>query len=116
VDGGFKAYKVGKHRHLPEIEQELNALAGKKFGYFFYTAFITGETRYFEHNLCDAEERYYFAEAAFPLFLVLREKKNLSGFVLPGFILIFLLCADRIIVISDWLLICEQKSDYNSGN
>ncbi|HNZ64812.1 MAG TPA: N-acetyl-gamma-glutamyl-phosphate reductase [Smithella sp.] len=31
VDGGFKAYKVGKHRHLPEIEQELNALAGKKF-------------------------------------------------------------------------------------
>lgn len=31
VDGGFKAYKVGKHRHLPEIEQELNALADKKF-------------------------------------------------------------------------------------
>jgi len=31
VDGGFKAYKVGKHRHLPEIEQELNALAGEKF-------------------------------------------------------------------------------------
>jgi N-acetyl-gamma-glutamyl-phosphate reductase len=31
VDGGFKAYKVGKHRHLPEIEQELNVMAGKKF-------------------------------------------------------------------------------------
>jgi N-acetyl-gamma-glutamyl-phosphate reductase len=31
VDGGFKAYKIGKHRHLPEIEQELNVLAGKKF-------------------------------------------------------------------------------------
>lgn len=31
VDSGFKAYKVGKHRHLPEIEQELNALAGRKF-------------------------------------------------------------------------------------
>jgi N-acetyl-gamma-glutamyl-phosphate reductase len=35
VDGGFKAYKVGKHRHLPEIEQELNALAGKKFAITF---------------------------------------------------------------------------------
>jgi N-acetyl-gamma-glutamyl-phosphate reductase len=28
VDGGFKAYKVGKHRHTPEIEQELSRLAG----------------------------------------------------------------------------------------
>ena len=27
VDGGFKAYKVGKHRHTPEIEQELSLLA-----------------------------------------------------------------------------------------
>jgi len=35
VDGGFKAYKVGKHRHLPEIEQELNILAGKKFAISF---------------------------------------------------------------------------------
>lgn len=36
VDGGFKAYKVGgKHRHLPEIEQELNALAGKAFAISF---------------------------------------------------------------------------------
>jgi len=31
VDGGFKAYKVGKHRHTPEIEQELNSLAGESF-------------------------------------------------------------------------------------
>ncbi|HOD29000.1 MAG TPA: N-acetyl-gamma-glutamyl-phosphate reductase [Syntrophales bacterium] len=30
VDGGFKAYKVGgQHRHTPEIEQELTALAGE---------------------------------------------------------------------------------------
>jgi N-acetyl-gamma-glutamyl-phosphate reductase len=29
VDGGFKAYKVGGHRHTPEIEQELGALAGR---------------------------------------------------------------------------------------
>jgi N-acetyl-gamma-glutamyl-phosphate reductase len=28
VAGGFKAYKVGRHRHTPEIEQELSALAG----------------------------------------------------------------------------------------
>lgn len=29
VAGGFKAYKVGgQHRHIPEIEQELSALAG----------------------------------------------------------------------------------------
>jgi N-acetyl-gamma-glutamyl-phosphate reductase len=35
VDGGFKAYKVGKHRHLPEIEQELNVLAGKNFAISF---------------------------------------------------------------------------------
>jgi N-acetyl-gamma-glutamyl-phosphate reductase len=35
VDDGFKAYKVGKHRHLPEIEQELNALADKKFAISF---------------------------------------------------------------------------------
>ncbi len=31
VDGGFKAYKVGKHRHTPEIEQELNVLACEIF-------------------------------------------------------------------------------------
>ena len=35
VDGGFKAYKVGKHRHTPEIEQELNTLAGEKFAISF---------------------------------------------------------------------------------
>lgn len=35
VDGGFKAYKVGKHRHTPEIEQELNALAGENFAVSF---------------------------------------------------------------------------------
>jgi N-acetyl-gamma-glutamyl-phosphate reductase len=35
VDGGFKAYKVGKHRHTPEIEQELNALAGVNFAISF---------------------------------------------------------------------------------
>jgi N-acetyl-gamma-glutamyl-phosphate reductase len=29
VDGGFKAYKVGGHRHTPEIEQELGVLAGR---------------------------------------------------------------------------------------
>ncbi len=29
VDGGFKAYKVGSHRHTPEIEQELGLLAGR---------------------------------------------------------------------------------------
>ena len=28
VTDGFKAYKVGEHRHTPEIEQELAALAG----------------------------------------------------------------------------------------
>jgi N-acetyl-gamma-glutamyl-phosphate reductase len=28
VDGGFKAYKVGRHRHTPEIEQELSLLVG----------------------------------------------------------------------------------------
>lgn len=35
VDGGFKAYKVGKHRHTPEIEQELNKLAGETFAISF---------------------------------------------------------------------------------
>ncbi len=29
VNEGFKAYKVGQHRHTPEMEQELSALAGK---------------------------------------------------------------------------------------
>jgi N-acetyl-gamma-glutamyl-phosphate reductase len=29
VNEGFKAYKVGEHRHTPEIEQELGLLAGK---------------------------------------------------------------------------------------
>lgn len=28
VEGSFKAYKVGKHRHTPEMEQELSSLAG----------------------------------------------------------------------------------------
>jgi N-acetyl-gamma-glutamyl-phosphate reductase len=35
VDGGYKAYKVGRHRHTPEIEQELNKLAGEKFAITF---------------------------------------------------------------------------------
>jgi N-acetyl-gamma-glutamyl-phosphate reductase len=30
VDGGFKAYKVGSHRHTPEIEQELGLQAGRE--------------------------------------------------------------------------------------
>jgi len=30
VDEGFKAYKVNGHRHTPEIEQELSALAGRE--------------------------------------------------------------------------------------
>jgi N-acetyl-gamma-glutamyl-phosphate reductase len=30
VSGGFKAYKVGGHRHTPEIEQELSALAERE--------------------------------------------------------------------------------------
>lgn len=30
VNQGFRAYKVGCHRHTPEIEQELGALTGKK--------------------------------------------------------------------------------------
>jgi N-acetyl-gamma-glutamyl-phosphate reductase len=30
VEGGFKAYKVGNHRHTPEIEQELGLLAGRE--------------------------------------------------------------------------------------
>jgi N-acetyl-gamma-glutamyl-phosphate reductase len=35
VEGGFKAYKVGKHRHTPEIEQELNELARDRFAITF---------------------------------------------------------------------------------
>ncbi len=35
VNGGFKAYKVGNHRHTPEIEQELNSLSGEKFAISF---------------------------------------------------------------------------------
>ena len=30
VNEGFMAYKVGTHRHMPEIEQELSSLAGKQ--------------------------------------------------------------------------------------
>jgi N-acetyl-gamma-glutamyl-phosphate reductase len=30
VNEGFKAYKVGQHRHTPEIEQELGVLAGRE--------------------------------------------------------------------------------------
>jgi N-acetyl-gamma-glutamyl-phosphate reductase len=30
VEGGFKAYKIGDHRHTPEIEQELGLLAGQE--------------------------------------------------------------------------------------
>jgi N-acetyl-gamma-glutamyl-phosphate reductase len=30
VADGFKAYKVGEHRHTPEIEQELGGLCGKQ--------------------------------------------------------------------------------------
>ena len=31
MNESFKAYKVAEHRHTPEIEQELSALAGAKF-------------------------------------------------------------------------------------
>lgn len=30
ICGGFKAYKVGSHRHTPEIEQEMSGIAGSK--------------------------------------------------------------------------------------
>ncbi|HDQ04421.1 MAG TPA: N-acetyl-gamma-glutamyl-phosphate reductase [Deltaproteobacteria bacterium] len=33
--GSFKAYKVGKHRHTPEIEQELSSLSGEKISITF---------------------------------------------------------------------------------
>ncbi len=29
VSGGFKAYKIGSHRHTPEMDQELGALSGE---------------------------------------------------------------------------------------
>ena len=35
VNEGFKAYKVGEHRHSPEIEQELSLLAGKTINVTF---------------------------------------------------------------------------------
>lgn len=35
VNDGFKAYKVAEHRHTPEIEQELGALAGMKLAVTF---------------------------------------------------------------------------------
>jgi N-acetyl-gamma-glutamyl-phosphate reductase len=35
VNDGFKAYKVGEHRHTPEIEQELSALAGEAISLTF---------------------------------------------------------------------------------
>jgi len=35
VNDGFKAYKVGEHRHTPEIEQELSLLAGEAIAVSF---------------------------------------------------------------------------------
>ena len=35
VEEGFKAYNVGKHRHTPEIEQELSLLAGRNIAVSF---------------------------------------------------------------------------------
>lgn len=35
VAGGFKAYKVGSHRHTPEIDQEMTALTGEKVSVTF---------------------------------------------------------------------------------
>lgn len=35
VNENFKAYKVGSHRHTPEIEQELSKLSGSKFNLTF---------------------------------------------------------------------------------
>ncbi|HUL31174.1 MAG TPA: N-acetyl-gamma-glutamyl-phosphate reductase [Thermodesulfobacteriota bacterium] len=35
VNEGVKAYKIFEHRHLPEIDQELSAIAGKKVSVIF---------------------------------------------------------------------------------
>lgn len=35
VEGGLKAYKVGEHRHTPEIEQEVSRLAGEEVAVSF---------------------------------------------------------------------------------
>jgi N-acetyl-gamma-glutamyl-phosphate reductase len=35
TNDGFKAYKVGEHRHTPEIEQELSSLAGRSIKVVF---------------------------------------------------------------------------------
>ncbi|MEI6157978.1 MAG: Asd/ArgC dimerization domain-containing protein, partial [Atribacterota bacterium] len=35
VDENFKAYKVGEHRHQPEIQEQLSLLAGETVGLVF---------------------------------------------------------------------------------
>ncbi|SMC18904.1 N-acetyl-gamma-glutamyl-phosphate reductase [Desulfacinum hydrothermale DSM 13146] len=44
VHDGFKAYKVAEHRHTPEIEQELSALAGEQL-HISFTPHLVPMTR-----------------------------------------------------------------------
>jgi len=46
------AYKIGTHRHTPEIEQELSLLAGKKITLSF-TPHLVPMNRAFLHDLCN---------------------------------------------------------------
>jgi N-acetyl-gamma-glutamyl-phosphate reductase len=75
VDGGFKAYKVGKHRHTPEIEQELAVLAGEVFAVTFTphllpvkrgilsTLYATLTNEISVSELCELYASFYGAEA-----------------------------------------------------
>jgi len=98
VDGGFKAYKVGKHRHLPEIEQELNALAGKKFAVSFTPHLLPVKRGILSTIYAKLKKMFLWENCILFIFLFMGEK-NLSGFVRKVHIPIFLLFADRIIVI-----------------
>jgi len=74
VAEGFKAYNVGKHRHTPEIEQELSRLSGLPIKVTFTphllpvnrgilsTVYVTPKKELFSRNLQELYEDFYRGE------------------------------------------------------
>ncbi len=67
INENFKAYKINKHQHIPEIEQVLSDMAGEPVVTYVHDSSRSDDTRNYEHDVCQrlmgerTERGFYFA-------------------------------------------------------
>ena len=55
LNENFKAYKVNKHQHIPEIEQVLTDVAGEPVVTYIYDSSCADDARNYVHDVCNGE-------------------------------------------------------------